>query len=40
MLNFGDAVYDLEVFAPINSNCPVVTRILQGPVRLSKEVTR
>jgi hypothetical protein len=40
MLNFGDAVYDLEIFAPINVDCPVVTRILQGPVRLSKEVTR
>jgi hypothetical protein len=40
MLNFGDAVYDLEIFAPINVDCPIVTRILQGPVRLSKEVTR
>ena len=40
MLNFGEAVYDLEIFSPINSSCPVVTRILQGPVRLSKEVTR
>lgn len=40
MLNFDDAVYDLEIFAPTNINCPVVTRILQGPVRLSKEVTR
>jgi len=40
MLDFGDAVYDLEIFAPIGSNCPEVTRILQGPVRLSKEVTR
>jgi hypothetical protein len=40
MLDFGDAVYDLEIFAPIDSDCPEVTRILQGPVRLSKEVTR
>jgi hypothetical protein len=40
MLNFGDAVYDLEIFAPIDVDCPIVTRILQGPVRLSKEVTR
>ena len=40
LLDFGEAVYDLEVFAPIDSDCPVVTRILQGPVRLSKEVTR
>jgi hypothetical protein len=40
MLDFGDAVYDLEIFAPINVDCPIVTKILQGPVRLSKEVTR
>lgn len=40
LLDFGEAVYDLEIFSPINSDCPVVTRILQGPVRLSKEVTR
>jgi len=40
LLDFNDAVYDLEIFAPIGSNCPEVTRILQGPVRLSKEVTR
>jgi len=40
MLNFGDAVYDLEIFAPVDSPCPEVTRIIQGPVRLSKEVTR
>jgi len=40
LLDFGDAVYDLEIFAPTDSNCPEVTRILQGPVRLSKEVTR
>lgn len=39
-LDFGDAVYDLEIFTPINVSCPIVTRILQGPVRLSKEVTR
>jgi hypothetical protein len=40
MLNFGDAVYDLEIFVPNGTDCPTVTRILQGPVRLSKEVTR
>lgn len=39
-LDFGDAVYDLEIFTPTNVSCPIVTRILQGPVRLSKEVTR
>jgi hypothetical protein len=37
--NFSDAVYDLEIFTNYN-NCDYVTRILQGPVRLSKEVTR
>lgn len=37
--NFSDAVYDLEIFTNFN-NCDYVTRILQGPVRLSKEVTR
>jgi hypothetical protein len=40
MLNFNEAVYDLEIFALVDSDCPVVTRILQGPIRLSKEVTR
>jgi hypothetical protein len=40
MLNFDDATYDLEIFSPVDSSCPIVTRILQGPVRLSKEVTR
>lgn len=40
MLNFTDAVYDLEIFVPNGTDCPTVTRILQGPVRLSKEVTR
>jgi hypothetical protein len=40
MLNFEEAVYDLEIYAPTDNNCPIVTRILQGPVRLSKEVTR
>jgi hypothetical protein len=34
MLNFGDAVYDLEIFSG-----SVVTRIIEGRVRLSKEVT-
>jgi hypothetical protein len=40
MLNFTDAVYDLEIFVPNGTDCATVTRILQGPVRLSKEVTR
>ena len=34
MLNFGDAVYDLEIFSG-----SIVTRIIEGRVRLSKEVT-
>jgi hypothetical protein len=37
--NFNEGVYDLEVFTNYN-NCDYVTRILQGPVRISKEVTR
>lgn len=40
LLTFEEAVYDLEIYAPLDSDCPVVTRILQGPVKLSKEVTR
>lgn len=40
ILTFNEAVYDLEIYAPLDSDCPVVTRILQGPVKLSKEVTR
>jgi hypothetical protein len=39
-LNFGDAVYDLELSVPYEGGCDYVTRLLQGPVRLSKEVTR
>ena len=37
--NFNEGVYDLEIFTNYN-NCDYVTRILQGPVRISKEVTR
>lgn len=40
LLTIEEAVYDLEIYAPLDSDCPVVTRILQGPVKLSKEVTR
>ena len=35
LLNFGDAYYDLEL---VNGN--VVTRLLEGKVKLSKNVTR
>jgi hypothetical protein len=38
LLNFGQAVYDLEIFS--GSIYPVVTRLLEGQVKLSKEVTR
>lgn len=38
MLTFDQAVYDLEI-ASGSGNCTVVTRILEGKVKLSKEVT-
>ena len=37
LLDFGEAVYDLEI-ATIDAN-PVVTRLLEGKVQLSKNVT-
>lgn len=41
LLSFdGDAVYDLEIYIPYDGDCNYVTRLIQGPVRLSKEVTR
>lgn len=41
LLNFSsDAVYDLEIYIPYDGDCNYVTRLIQGPVRLSKEVTR
>ena len=40
LFEFGDAVYDLEIFVPYDGGCDYVTRLMQGPVRLSKEVTR
>jgi hypothetical protein len=40
VLEFGDAVYDLELSVPYEGGCDYVTRLIQGPVRLSKEVTR
>jgi len=39
-LTFTDAVYDLELSVPYEGGCDYVTRLIQGPVRLSKEVTR
>lgn len=40
MLTFNEAVYDLEIYTPYDGDCSYVTRLIQGPVRLSKEVTR
>jgi hypothetical protein len=40
VLEFGEAVYDLELSVPYEGGCDYVTRLIQGPVRLSKEVTR
>ena len=34
---FNEAVYDLDIIS--GSNCPYVNRILEGKVKLSKEVT-
>jgi hypothetical protein len=38
MLNFDTAIYDLDIISG-SGDCPVVTRILEGKVKLSKEVT-
>jgi hypothetical protein len=38
LLSFGQAVYDLEIYS--GSAYPVVTRLLEGQVNLSREVTR
>lgn len=40
VLDFGEAVYDLELAVPYEGGCDYVTRLIQGPVRLSQEVTR
>lgn len=40
LFTFNDAVYDLELFVPYDGGCNYVTRLIQGPVRLSQEVTR
>jgi hypothetical protein len=37
MLTFNEALYDLDIIS--GSNCPVVNRIIEGKVKLSKEVT-
>lgn len=38
LLTFDTAYYDLEIYS--GSNCPITTRLLEGQIRLSKEVTR
>ena len=38
MLMFDTALYDLEIYS--GSNCPYTVRLLEGQVRISKEVTR
>jgi hypothetical protein len=37
MFNFYEAVYDLDIIS--GSDCPFVNRILEGKVKLSREVT-
>jgi hypothetical protein len=38
LLNFDQAVYDLEIYS--SATPPVVTRLIEGNIKLSKEVTR
>lgn len=38
LFNFDTAIYDLDIISG-SGDCPVVTRILEGKVKLSKEVT-
>jgi hypothetical protein len=38
MFDFDTAIYDLDIISG-SGDCPVVTRILEGKVKLSKEVT-
>jgi hypothetical protein len=38
LLDFNQAVYDLEIYS--SATPPVVTRLIEGNIRLSKEVTR
>jgi hypothetical protein len=39
-LNFNTARYDLEIYSGSIGGCPITTRILEGQVNLSKEITR
>jgi len=38
-LTFNQALYDLEIYSG-SSECPFTVRLIQGTVKLSKEVTR
>jgi hypothetical protein len=38
LLTFNEALYDLDIISG-SGKCPVVNRILEGKVKLSKEVT-
>ena len=38
LLTFNEALYDLDIISG-SGDCPVVNRILEGKVKLSKEVT-
>lgn len=40
ILNFNNAKYDLEIYSGSIGGCPITTRILEGQVKLSKEITR
>lgn len=40
LLNFNTARYDLEIYSGSLENCPIVTRILEGNIELSRETTR
>jgi hypothetical protein len=38
LFTFTDAIYDLDIISG-SGDCPIITRILEGKIRLSKEVT-
>ncbi len=40
-LTFNTAYYDLEIYYPVPGNpvCPITTRLLEGQIRLSQQVT-
>lgn len=37
LFNFDEAYYDIDIIS--GSNCPIVERILEGRIRLSREIT-